>query len=190
MEDFSLFFIAAQALGFIGYFLYSVSSYAKKNKTIALFEGMGCSVISIQALMMGSLMGCLANLLYIYFAVVVRAYGFDAHGSRYRAGLAIGFLGLLAITAYAWTGSLIQIFAFLATTLFIIGRCFKTLTTFRMFSIVSMGLWVAYNFILGSVPGVLFSLIYMWGHFQNLPAYATLCRAIGLSVEEATQAAE
>ena len=68
---FSLFFMA-QIVGFVGYFLYSASSYAKTNNAIATYEAVGCVVIATHALMLGSMIGCLVNVLYFYFACVVR----------------------------------------------------------------------------------------------------------------------
>lgn len=170
---FSMFFVA-QIVGFVGYFLYSASSYAKTNNAIASYEAVGCIVISIHALMLGSMIACLANLLYFYFAFIVRLYGYNTHGKSYRMGLFLGFLALIVMSVYTWQGLLTDVLAFTATAVFILGRSRRSLEQFRVLSIVSIGIWMAFNIVVGSVAGLIFNVIYIHGHLNNLGAYTVL----------------
>ncbi len=170
---FSLFFMA-QIVGFVGYFLYSASSYAKTNNAIASYEAVGCMVIAAHALMLGSVIGCLVNVLYFYFAFVVRISGYNTHGKSYRMGLFLGFLALVVMSVYTWQGLFTDVLAFAATTVFILGRSRRSLEQFRVLSIVSIGIWMAFNIVVGSVAGLIFNVIYIHGHLNNLGAYTVL----------------
>ncbi|MAS86471.1 MAG: hypothetical protein CMH30_00630 [Micavibrio sp.] len=177
MEGLSLYFIGIQALGLIGYLFYSISSYSKNYNVIARNESIGCAMISAHQLMLGSVIASIINILYLILALLMRLGGFR-HGPHYLPSLAIIFLALIAASFFSWTGAVSDYLAFMATTVFIISRAFKSDMVFRSLAIVSMMLWFGFNLSVGSVPGLIFNVIYIHGHADKLGLYAAMLEKV------------
>tara|TARA_Y100001001_G_C8001465_1_gene306457 strand:+ start:766 stop:1356 length:591 start_codon:yes stop_codon:yes gene_type:complete len=168
MGDAGLSFILIQSIGFIGYIIYSYSSYIKTSEKIAIAEAVGCSIIALQTLLLGSLTGAAGNLVYIYVAFIIQFIAPKVNDTQYKGLILSSLVGIYGLAAFNWQGDALQILALTATSLFVLGRAQKNLRIFRGFALASVVFWLTFNVLLGSIPALIFLTYYAYGHVKAL----------------------
>lgn len=167
LADAMTLFLAAQAVGLLGWYIYSASSFARCRKDMFSKEASGAVIIGIQNGMLGSLVGVLVNLIYALMAICAR---FHPELKLSHKAFAV-CLVLFALSFYiSWAGTYTDYFAVVATALGLFARSFTSDLKLRGYSVLSSLCWFGYNLSIMSFAGILFSLFYMIGHAKHFYA--------------------
>ena len=162
--------IIIQGIGFIGVICFIMSFQIKSNKVLFLAQMAGSGLFCVQFMLMGAYSGCLSLLV-----IVIRNW-FLARADKWPAVLWKGWAVLIiivcaAIMIFTWTGP-ISILPFLAMAGGTIGYYTNNAQKIRFANLVCCSpAWLIYDFVVGSIGGVLNESIVLISIFVSIYRY-------------------
>lgn len=154
-----------QAVGFLGYFLFTMSSRFACRARILWVEIAGCLIISLHWILLGEMITVAANLVCMYAAIINLVALQRPQWMRMQI---LAYPAFAIAAAYSFEHTFTFYLAFVATVSFMGAKCFREMRTFRWVSVASGSLWVLYGVTTLSVPATVFNMIYVWGHVMCL----------------------
>lgn len=162
--------IIIQGIGFIGVICFIMSFQIKSNKALFLAQMAGSGLFCVQFMLIGAYSGCLSLLV-----IVIRNW-FLARADKWPAVLWKGWAVLIiivcaAIMIFTWTGP-ISILPFLAMAGGTIGYYTNNAQKIRFANLVCCSpAWLIYDFVVGSIGGVLNESIVLISIFVSIYRY-------------------
>ena len=179
-------FILIQAIGFLGYALYSASSFAKDKRQNLIMEVATLSIIVVHWDLLDEMIFVFCNLIWMYFSLagIVK--------DKYKG---LGTLMLLSCVPLIllsslsqWKGSLIDYTILIGMYVTLASRYFTDEFNFRTVCIIA-SLFALFNVSwTASVPSVVFSVVFLVGHLRA--GYKLLPESFVFYKRDVTVAAE
>lgn len=141
-----------QAIGFFGLFFTIISFQSNQGKKILYFQVISASFFFIHFLLLGAITGSIMNVLSI-----IRNYIFYCREKKWAnkpIWLYIFILAFMFATLLTWESSysILPMIGMITST---IGLWMKNPTYIRLVLLLSPPCWFVYNFISGSIPGMI-----------------------------------
>ena len=150
--------LVAQLIGFLGLTCCMTAYQMKTQKRIVTVQIVSCSFFTIHFLMLGAYTGALLN-----FIAAVRSVVFANKDKKWgRSNWWMVFFSVVCViaVAFSWEGakSLLPMAGMVLTT---VSWGIEKAKLVRLISLPSSPLWIVYNFISGSMAGVLTEVFVM-----------------------------
>lgn len=158
-------FIIAQAIGFVGYSIVAIAPRFKKRNHILMCEALGCAITALQWFLLDLFVATLIDSITAYTAltgVVLLRYPILLPLQK----LCYPMLGAAAIASF--DGSLTYYVAIALSLSLITAKMFKDMIKLRLMSLVVGALWITFAVLAGSIPSLIFAIIYTAGHIYQL----------------------
>jgi len=146
--------IFVQAIGILGVICFIISFQIKSNKALFLAQMTGSGLFCIQFMLMGAFSGC-----FSLVVIVIRNW-FLARADKWpkvlwRGWAVIVIIVCAVIMIFTWVGPL-SILPFIAMAVGTIGYYSNNAQTIRFVNLICCSpAWLIYDFVVGSIGGVL-----------------------------------
>lgn len=92
-----------QGIGFIGVALFLISYQVKSNRSLFIFQTLGCVMFGVQFLLLGAYSGCLSLVINITRNTLLTKYN-ESKLIRWRGWVAVFSIAAALVTLYTWNG--------------------------------------------------------------------------------------
>lgn len=160
--------LISQAIGFVGFSIYSISSFRRCRKQLFSVEAGGAGFVALHMIMVGSAMGAAINMIYMCVALLGR---FHPETRITKNTMIFVMLALCFVVISFWSNSVSDIFILFGAGLGYLSRGLKNTIHLRAVSCLSIAAWMGFNILVLSWSGIIFGIISFTGHMRYLLAH-------------------